>query len=53
MKRLRLLGKVRGRYGESVGAMEVIDRQEKSVVDTEVTGRYANSLVAMQSRRSL
>jgi hypothetical protein len=40
--RLRLLGKVRGRYGESVGAIEVIDRQEKSVVHAEVTDRYAN-----------
>jgi hypothetical protein len=40
--RLRLLGKVRGRYGESVGAIEVIGRQEMSVVHAEVTGRYAN-----------
>jgi hypothetical protein len=40
--RLHLFGKVCGRYGESVGAIEVIDRQEKSVVHVEVTGRYAN-----------
>jgi hypothetical protein len=44
---------VRGRYEDSVGAMEVIGRQEKSVVAMEVTGCYANSLVAMQSQLSL
>jgi hypothetical protein len=31
-----------GRYGESVGAIGVIDRQEKLVVHAEVTDRYAN-----------
>jgi hypothetical protein len=33
--------------------MEVIGRQKKSLVDTEVTGCYANSLVAIQIQRSL
>jgi hypothetical protein len=33
---------VRGCYEESVGSMEVIGRQEKSEVATDVTGFYAN-----------
>jgi hypothetical protein len=53
IERLRLLWKVRGRYEESMGAMEVIGLQEKSVVATEVTDCYANTLVAMQIHWSL
>jgi hypothetical protein len=61
MKRLRLLGKVRGRYEESVGAMEVIGRKKKSLVATEVTGWllckytgcYAKPAVAMERLRLL
>jgi hypothetical protein len=53
MERLRLLWRVRGRYEESVGAIEVIGCQKTSFVATEVTGCYANSLVAMQSQQSL
>jgi hypothetical protein len=53
LERLRLLWKVQGRYEESVVAIEVIGLQEKSMVATEVTVYYANSLVAMQSQQSL
>jgi hypothetical protein len=42
------LWKVRGRYEESMGAMEVIGCQEKSVVASDVTCCYANSLAAIE-----
>jgi hypothetical protein len=53
MEMLRLLWKVSGSYEESMGAMEVISRQEMSVVAMEDTGCYAYSLAAMQIQRSL
>jgi hypothetical protein len=48
MERLRLLWKFSGCYEESVGAMEVIVRQEKSVDDMEVTGCHAKPAVTME-----
>jgi hypothetical protein len=50
LERLRLLLEVSEFYEESVGAMEVIGRQEKSVVDMEVNVCFANSLVIIQSQ---
>jgi hypothetical protein len=52
MEMLRLLWKISGCYEQSVDAIEVIN-QGKSVVAMEVAGCYANSLVALQSQRSL
>jgi hypothetical protein len=64
MKRLRLLWKVSGRYEESVGAIEVISRQEsqwfiwKLLVTMQIhwflckaSGRYKEVTAVVESQR--